>query len=118
MNIEATVYAALQGLVSGRVYPDVAPEATLRPYLTYQKIGGSSVNFLDQAPPGASNARIQVNVWADTRGSAAALARIVEDTLRAAPGLQMTVEGGPVSVYEPDTRLRGSMQDFSFWTPD
>jgi hypothetical protein len=118
MNIEATVYATLQGLVSGRMYPDVAPEATLRPYLTYQKVGGAAVNFLDQAPPGTSNARIQVNVWADTRGSAAALARIIEDTLRAAPGLRVTVEGGPVSIYEPDTKLRGSMQDFSFWTPD
>jgi Protein of unknown function (DUF3168) len=114
--IEPQIYALLQGLAAGRMYPDVAPEGTLRPYITYQGAGGRAINFLKQAPPGLSNARVQINVWADTRGAASALARLIEDTLRTAPGLQVTVEGAPVSIYETDTKLRGSMQDFSFWS--
>jgi Protein of unknown function (DUF3168) len=115
--IEPQIYALLQGLVSGRVFPDVAPENTVRPYCTYQTVGGQAVNFLKQAAPGASNARVQINVWADTRGTASALARQIEDLMRAAPGMQVTVEGAPVSIYETDTRLRGTMQDFSCWSP-
>jgi hypothetical protein len=30
-------------------------------------------------------------------------------------GLQTTVLGGATSIYEPDTQLRGRMQDYSFW---
>jgi Protein of unknown function (DUF3168) len=116
MSIESTVYATLQGLVAGRVYPDVAPENTVRPYCTYQAVGGTAINFMDQAQPGRVNARVQVNVWADTRGQASVLARQAEDALRGVAALQTTVLGAPVSIYETDTRLRGTQQDFSFWS--
>ena len=49
------------------------------------------------------------------RDSAAALSRSVEDTLRAYTALQTTVLDEPTAVYEQDTRLYGTRQDFSFW---
>lgn len=107
---------ALVQFAGGRVFPDVAPESTTRPYITWQQVGGESVNFIDSTVPGKKNARVQVNVWADTRLEAATLAELVEDMLRGVAALQTTVLGAPTSVYEPDTNLRGSMQDFSFWS--
>jgi len=115
VSIESTLYAALQSMVVGRVFPDVAPFATVRPYLTYQQVGGQSVNFIDPTLPSKANARFQVNVWADTRAEAAALSRQVEQALRSASALQTTVLGQPVASYEPEMLLYGTRQDFSFW---
>jgi hypothetical protein len=49
------------------------------------------------------------------RDSAAALSRSVEDALRAYTALQTTVLDEPTALYEQDTRLYGTRQDFSFW---
>lgn len=117
MTVEKQIFDALRALVSDRVYPDFAPENAARPYVTYQQIGGFPVNFMDDAEPSQTNARFRVNVWADTRSQAAELCMVVERTLRHAASLQTTVMTSPVALADPDTRLRGTSQDFSFWTP-
>lgn len=96
------------------MFPDLAPANTVRPYCTYQQVGGEAINYTDGAIPSIKNARMQVNVWGDTRSQVAPLARQVEDTLRGV--LQTTVLGAAIGVYEPETGLRGSMQDFSMWS--
>lgn len=108
------VLTTLKGMVGNRMFPDVAPELTLRPYITYQQVGGVAVNFVDPTVPGKKRSRFQINIWGDTRGAVAVLAAQVEDALRVVTALQTTVEGAPVATYEPDTKLYGSMQDFSF----
>lgn len=115
MSVETTIFEALRGLVNDRVFPDVAPEETQRPYITYQQVGGESVNFVDATVPTKKNGRWQINVWADSRLDAAPLARLVEDTLRVIPELQTTVLGAPIARYDEETKLRGMTQDFSFW---
>ena len=115
MSIESQIFAALKGLVANRVYPDLAPDAAVRPYIVYQQVGGKAVNFISQAAPSKRNARVQVAVWGDTRASVSLVAGQVEDALRADSGLQTTVLGAAVSDYEADTKLRGSRQDFSVW---
>lgn len=116
MTVEASIYTCLKSLVSNRVYRDLAPQTvTDLPRITFQQVGGASVNFLDPTVPTKKNARVQVNVWHNRRDDAVALAHLVEDTLRAYTTLQTTVLSAPVSVYEDDTKLFGTMQDFSFW---
>jgi hypothetical protein len=115
MTVEASIYTALKTLVANRVYPDVAPFGAVKPFITYQQVGGTAVNFIDQSTPSKSNARFQVNVWADTRSAAALLSHQVEQALRTASGMQTTVLGQPVATYEVDTTLYGTRQDFSFW---
>lgn len=115
MTVEADIFNALKGLVSNRVYPDVAPEGAARPYITYQQVGGGAVNFVDPTIPSKRNGRFQINVWANTRAAASTLARQVEDALRATAALQTTVLSAPVASYEPDTKLYGTLQDFSVW---
>ncbi|HQS59731.1 MAG: hypothetical protein B7Y56_03030 [Gallionellales bacterium 35-53-114] len=115
MTTESLLNDVLKTLVSNRVYPDVAPELTARPYITYQQVGGESANFVDPTVPTKKNSRFQVNVWADTRAAAAALAIQVEDALRVVTALQTTVLSAPVATYDQATEYKGTRQDFSFW---
>jgi hypothetical protein len=115
VSVESLIFEALGVLVDGRVYPDVAPEQEPRPYITYQQVGGEAVNFVDAAVPSMKNGRWQINVWADNRLEAATLGRLVEDTLRVITPLQTTVLGAAIARYDEETKLRGTMQDFSFW---
>ncbi len=115
MTTESLLNDALKTLVSNRVYPDVAPENTTRPYITYQQVGGEGVNFVDVTVPSKKHSRFQVNVWADTRAAAAALAIQVEDALRVVTALQTTVLSAPVATYDPATKYKGTRQDYSFW---
>lgn len=117
MSLESDLFSALGPLVSNRCFPDVAPLKTARPYITYQMVGGQAVSYLESAVVGKRNARIQINVWADTRASAMALCRSIEDTLVTNTTLRAFVLGAPVSLYEDETSppLYGTRQDFSCW---
>ncbi|MBI4291324.1 MAG: DUF3168 domain-containing protein [Betaproteobacteria bacterium] len=117
MTVETDIFTALKALVSSRVYRDIAPaNVTTLPRITFQQVGGLGVNFVDPTVPSKKNCRMQINVWHSSRDEATELARQVEDALRAYTALQTTVLGSFVSVYEPDTGLYGTMQDFSFWS--
>ncbi len=116
MTQDELFFSTLQGLVGGRVYPDIGKEGTAVPYITYQDIGGEAVNFMDGAAPSKANARVQVNVWATTRAQAKSIARQVETALRAVPALQTLVIGAPATTYDPDAKYYGTIQDFSVWT--
>lgn len=115
MTVESNLFDCLKGLVSNRVYPDVAPFGVEKPYITYQQVGGDVVTFIDSTMPSKRNGRFQLNVWATTRLAAAALARQVESALVTSSALRATPMGAAVSSYEPDTLLYGSRQFFSIW---
>lgn len=118
-SAEAIVSTALKPLALNadgttfRVYPDVAPAGTLRPYITYQAVGGQSPNYLGNTVD-LQNARMQLNVWADTRSAANSLMQSVIASLTG-PAIKAVTIGAPVSIYEPDTKLYGSREDFSIW---
>lgn len=116
MTPEAHVFNALQALVSGRCYPDVAPSGAPLPRIVHQQVGGRSVNYTEGTLPDRENARMQIACWAETREAATALARQAEAALLAA-NLQCEPLGARVSVHEPDTGLRCARQDFSIWVP-
>ena len=116
MALEADLNTLLK-TVFARVYPDIAPDPLpARPYCTYQQVGGESVTFVDRTLPGLRNARMQINVWSNTRLEAATLARQVEDALRLATVFQVQPMGALVSDYEPDLKLYGTRQDFSVFS--
>jgi len=115
MSLESSIFDALKSLVSNRVYPDVAPENAVRPYITYQQVGGEGVNFVDSTTPSLKNARMQINVWADTRAAAATLAGQVETAIRNTTAIHPKILGAPVAMFDLETKLRGTRQDFSVW---
>lgn len=114
MSIEAKLYTTLSPLFGGRVFPDFAPTGTAKPYCTYQQVGGKPVNFMGAESSDKKNARIQINVWAETRLSAQSLIRQIEDLAVQAP-LLGSIESGAVATFDEANQVRGARQDFSFW---
>lgn len=113
MTPEDHIDASLQHLAGGRVFPDVAPQGTARPFVTYQCVGGAPVNFLTGEKPTKQPHRMQINCWAEHRIEASELGMLVEDALRSVGDvLQTEVLNGRVATYDEDTDLRGTMQDF------
>ena len=115
MSLESNLYTVLSA-VCPRTFPDVAPFATTRPYVTYQQIGGDPVNFVDRVVPNKRNARVQINVWADTRASAVATMQAIEDAVRMSVLFQGEPESAMTSDYDHDNLVFGSMQDFTIWS--
>lgn len=116
MIIEDRIIAALEGLVDGRVCADMAEEGTERPYIVFQNVGGQPLSFIDGSAPDKEFARVQVSVWCATRSEASALGKLVEDTLRATTALRTDVLTGRAAVFDEETQLRGTRQDFRFFT--
>ncbi len=114
MSLESDLYTLLAAQCS-RVYPDVGPQNTARPYVTYQQIGGASPAYLERTVVDRRNALMQVNVWADTRLAANTLALAIESALTQATTLQATASGALLALHEPDTGLYGCIQRFSIW---
>lgn len=117
MSAEASIVTTLGPLVSGRVYPSVAPEDAPMPLIVYQQISGDGLQFMDGTLPNRENGRFQISVWAQTQSQAVTLAKQVESVLCANQStLQTTILGGRRYDYDLDTRAYGCSQDFSFWS--
>lgn len=116
MSVESDLFSAVQALVSGRAYPDVAPDHVARPYIVYQQIGGEAPTFLERATPSKKNGRFQLAVWADTRAVAQSISLQVEAALVAATAFEAKPVGASTSVYDEDAAVRGARQDFSIWS--
>lgn len=113
MTVEADLYTRLVAICP-RVYPDVAPTSTLKPYVTFQQIGGEVINPLDGADPNKENAVFQINVWSTTRKEAKATIKAIEAALRPPP-LNARPESAAFNDYDYDMSVYGSQQDFSIW---
>ena len=113
MTVEADIFNTLKGLVANRVFPDVAPITTTKPYVTYTQIGGEAISYVDDTIADHKHGRFQINVWADTRSSASALMLQIEAAMILATAFQARPIGAPSSDYDNDMLTYGSVQDFS-----
>lgn len=113
MALETDLKAALDPLVSGRVYPDVTPDNPTLPCIVYQQVGGEAVNFVEGTLPDMNNARVQLHVWAKTRLEASTLAQQARAALTSALGA--TTLGAPTSLYEEPLKLYGSRCFYGIW---
>lgn len=111
MTLEEKLTAHLRE-VCPRVFRGTAPIGTEQPYVTYQRLGGQSVNFVDNAVPSMRNALVQVNVWG---GDPDDLIQQVELKLRSATDMQARPQGESRDADEPDMGLVGASQDFDIW---
>lgn len=116
MAIEADIFVALDDLVDGHVYGFLAPQTmTVLPRITYQQVGGTPINFLENSSVEKDRCRFQFNGWHRTRHEAVALGRSIANALRAHTSLQATAASGMMYVYEEDTGLYGTRQDFNLF---
>lgn len=114
MSLESSLYTVLSG-VCPRSFPDFAPTTTTRPYVTYQQIGGAVVNYLSREVPNKRNARMQINVWADTRASAVTTMNAIEDAVRASTLFQASPESAMTASFDADFPVYSARQDFTIW---
>jgi hypothetical protein len=114
VSLETDLYTLLVALCP-RVFPDVAPGNTERPYITWQQVGGQLISPLANEVPDKRNANIQINVWATTRLEAVALAQQVEAAMIQATVFQARPNMAHIASYEEDLNLYGTVQDFSVW---
>jgi hypothetical protein len=112
-SVGQIVSATLDPLVQQRVFPGIAPAGTLRPYITYQRVGGQETVTFD-GPSTTRNARVQINVWSDTGALAGSVMDQVLATLCSEPILGVPL-GEVVDLYEEATKLYGTRLDFSIW---
>lgn len=114
MSLESDLYTILAAQCA-RTYPDVAPVDTVRPYVTYQQIGGAAPQYVEAAVVPARNALMQINVWAATRASANALALAIEQALTEATTLQAKASAALIATHDEELDLYGTIQDFDIW---
>ena len=112
-SAESVTFGAIKALAGGRVCPDVAPAGAALPRIVYRSVGGVDETTVDGSDT-LQNSRMQVAVWAESRAEASTLIKQVRAALTAEPVLGVPI-GAPVSVYEDDTKLYGSRQDYSIW---
>lgn len=114
MSLESALVTLLQAQCP-RVFPDVAPWDTARPYITYQQIGGPAPVYVEGALPAERAAWVQINCWADTRLAANTLMLQVEAALVAASSLTAKPQAALQAAHDDDTDRRGASQDFEIW---
>lgn len=115
MTLEADLKTLLDPFAAGRVYPDEAPEGVTTPYITYQQMGGKAITYTSNDTADTGNARMQINVWADTRLQASSIARQIEDAMHTSAQLQARALAGLFARRDVSTGLYGTSQDFSIW---
>ena len=67
-------YAGLTALISNRIYPDILPQNTPYPAITYQKISENEIDTFNQ-PTTLMMPIYQFSCWGSTRSSSEAVAK-------------------------------------------
>ena len=111
MSVHVKVRDVLTGLAGDQVFPIVAPEGTLPPYVVFQVVGGDPQEFITGEKPEKRQRRLQVNVWSESIIEAEEIAQQAENALRAA-GLQTEVLTVAADTYDETTKRCGKVQEF------
>lgn len=111
--IEEDIHEALEPLFGDRVYPDTAPQGAVRPFCTFQQVGGQAPNTLCGGTT-QRNGIFQFNVWGKTREQSSDLMRQAEVILTGTT-LRGVAQAALVARWDPTTRTYGAQQDISFW---
>lgn len=114
MSMESDLIDVLLA-VCPHTFPDVAPLGAVTPYATWQGLGGATIYYTDNTPIDKRNPYLHVSVWSKDRIEALTLIRQIEAALASSPAFIATPDGEPMSTYEPDTKLYGSIQRFDVW---
>lgn len=115
MPAEVTIRNALLPLASGGVYFDSVPMDTATPFILINRVGGMPVAFVERKLPSQRNGRFQINVFHTSRGMADALGVQVEKTMVETLGATRLTE--LAATMDDGLKLKGTQQDFSYWSP-
>ena len=114
MSIESNLTALLK-TICPRTFPDFAPFDTVRPYVTYQAIGGQIINPLGNELPNKRNTNVQINIWSNTRLEANSIIEQVEVAMRASTQFIARPQAAPMGGFDADIPVYSAIQDFTIW---
>lgn len=80
MSLETDVVNVLQALCP-RVFPGTAPLNTVRPFVTWEHIGGDPLRYMDGTAAAQRWAQLQINTWCNTKAEAVDLALAIETAM-------------------------------------
>ncbi|WP_025917674.1 DUF3168 domain-containing protein [Herminiimonas sp. CN] len=110
MSIETSISAALSALVAGRVYPAGSVPATpTAPYIVYQSITDRPENTLSSGVI-KRNKRVQIDGYAGTYAAMKTLETGIQAAMPSI-GTELMTQ----NLYEPDTKLNRTLQEYSCW---
>lgn len=110
--IEQSLFTTLTGLVGGRVYPMIAPDSPVTPYILYQNIANTPEVCLAGNIP-ISNTRMQIDAYDKTYAGVKTLKADIDAAMLAA-----TFKNVPLmqrDLFENEVKLYRIQQDYSIW---
>lgn len=105
--------AALQAVVSGRIYSLAAPDGTPAPYVIVQRLPGGKILELDGVAD-IENPHYQVFCIGSTHAEARDVAAKVKVAMEAASTFEANMVSDP-DEYDPESGLYITSLDFSIW---
>jgi len=94
LKADATITAA----VSGRVFPNVVPQGTAFPAISYNQVSGVRLSDVTDGPTGRAMPRITINSWATKYLAARSLADAVRLRLNGVTGTIGSMTGVRVTL--------------------
>lgn len=115
--VEQTLFNTLNALVSGRMYPMVAPDSPVVPFIVYQNITNSPEYTLGNTSP-INNTRMQIDCYSDSYSGVKTLVASVQSAMMAAAQANTLVNVPKMSqdLYESEVKLFRVTQDYSIWS--
>ena len=116
MSAETSLYAALSGdagvdaFVSGRVYPDVAPQDSALPAVVFERIGTEYLNTIHGTAI-AQKASLEVWCMAETRAAAESVCTAVETAARTADFITV----GRRAEFDNEQLVWATVLSVDFW---
>lgn len=110
MSIESMTFTTLSILVGGRVYPSGSvPSPIVAPYIVYQSITDRPQNTLNNGVV-KRNKRLQIDGYGTTFSAVKTLEAAIQIAM-----VQIGIEIMTQTLYEPDTKLNRTLQEYSCW---
>jgi len=106
--------AGIAALIADRMTPLIAPQGTLKPYITYQRINGAPTNDLDGTDGGLIAIRCQIDCYAASFDGARTLAELVRTRLQTPATTFCALTNFDQDFFEDDVRLFRTALDCSF----
>lgn len=114
MTLGTDIYAALQALASGRVYPLIGPPGAVAPYIAWQAIAGEA-DYHVRGPSGLHRTRVQIDIWAATYAAAQSLADSARTAMRASTAFSVAGEFDLPDDYDPESDTYRVSLDLVLW---
>lgn len=113
MSIQSDIVTALASVAGGRVYPQVAEQDAVMPFVVYRLLSKTPAQKMNGSA-GLINTIVEFACWAETYAAAIALAENVRTAINAA-SLISYEDSSSGEDYEPQTDAFVEPVTFGFW---